>query len=235
MTIKLVIIGASRALQEIAGLVAAINGAETGSARYHIVGALDDNEELHGKRIDGIPVLGPLATARAMPDMSFVYAISSYANRLKRIEFLAGLELSHERFVTLIHPGAEVYSSAVIGRGAAIYKNVIVFPNCRIGDFVVIYGNTTLNPGCVICDYALIAGQVFVGAGARIGPAAFLAGASSVKEGVKIGPGAIVGMATPALHDVPAGTTVVGNPARAIGKIEVPLDLLQSGEEAIRD
>jgi acetyltransferase-like isoleucine patch superfamily enzyme len=49
---------------------------------------------------------------------------------------------------------------------------------------------------------------VTIGDGAYVGTGAVL------KQGVSIGAGATVGMGSVVIQDVPAGATVVGNPAR---------------------
>ena len=109
--------------------------------------------------------------------------------------------------------------------------------NIRLGRAVF------LNAGCTILDTAPVA----IGDGAMIGPAAqiycaehhkdpvlrragleiarqvaigvnaWIGGGAIILPGVTIGDDAIVGAGSVVTRDVPAGTTVAGNPARTIG------------------
>lgn len=98
----------------------------------------------------------------------------------------------------LISPWCTLTSNIRIGRHFHCNLYSYVEHDCRIGDFV------TFAPG-VHCN-----GNVTIGNGAYIGSNA------SIRQGVTIGAGATVGMGAVVLADVPAGATVVGNPARAM-------------------
>ena len=75
--------------------------------------------------------------------------------------------------------------------------------DCVIGDFV------TFAPGVQCNGNVTIEDHVYVGAGAMI---------KQGKPGkpLVVGRGAVVGMGAVVTRDVPAGATVVGNPARAM-------------------
>jgi sugar O-acyltransferase (sialic acid O-acetyltransferase NeuD family) len=97
-----------------------------------------------------------------------------------------------------IGPGALVNRHARIGRHVSINIGVTVSHDTSIGDFA------TLSPGCHV------AGQVQVGPGAFVGIGAVISDKVSVGEGAIIGAGAVV------VHDVPANSVVIGNPARKL-------------------
>jgi sugar O-acyltransferase (sialic acid O-acetyltransferase NeuD family) len=101
---------------------------------------------------------------------------------------------------TQVQGGVFVNAKSVIGRGVILNTACIVEHECVVGDFVHV------APGVVL------AGNVTVGAGAFIGANA------TVIQGVTIGANAIVGAGTVVLRDVPAGRTVVGNPAKQLAE-----------------
>jgi len=126
--------------------------------------------------------------------------------------------LLHDSGITvpaLVHPravvsrscrvgaGSVVFAGCVLGAGVDIgvngvcYAGAIVEHDCRIGD------HCYLSPGAVVCGQVTLERGVFLGAGAVVVP------------GVRIGADAVVGAGAVVVDDVPAGTTVMGVPARA--------------------
>ena len=96
----------------------------------------------------------------------------------------------------LVAPGAILTRDIVIGRGTIVNYGARAGHDCRLGDY------TFVAPG------AVLTGDIEVGTGAFIGAGAV------VLPSVRIGPGACVGAGAVVTSEVPAGTTVVGVPAR---------------------
>lgn len=113
----------------------------------------------------------------------------------------------------------EIQAGAVIGSRCKIQSHTLICAGVTIGDGVFVgHGVVFVNdksPSATRADGEL-AGRddwqllpISVGAGATIGSAAVILG------GVEIGAGAMVGAGAVVSRDVPAGSTVVGVPARA--------------------
>ncbi len=124
---------------------------------------------------------------------------------------LAGRIVSHvSRFLTgvEIHPGADIGRRVVIDHGSG----VVIGETASIGDGVHMYHGVTLggnNPEPVKRHPTVEEGVV-------LGAHATLIGDITVGENAKVGAGAVV------VKDVPAGATMVGNPARRVDPGDEP-------------
>lgn len=184
---------------------------------YEPVGFLDNNPDTHGRRVDGVPVLGPidlLAEFASRHDAAGVI-VAVGDNGVRR-----GLARQVERLglalISAVHPSAIIAHNAQVGRNAVIAAGAVVCANCQVGDSVI------LNTGCII-DH-----QTMIGEGAHVCPGARVAGRVKIESGVFIGIGAtivqmvtlgyesIIGAGAVVLENVPPLTTVVGVPARII-------------------
>jgi acetyltransferase-like isoleucine patch superfamily enzyme len=96
-----------------------------------------------------------------------------------------------------------VTASARIGAHFQCNIYSYVAHDCEIGDFV------TFAPR-VCCN-----GRVHIGDGAYIGTGAVLRDGTREKPLI-IGENAVIGMGAVVTRDVPAGVTVIGNPARPL-------------------
>lgn len=125
--------------------------------------------------------------------------------------------------MTLIHQGAKIGAGATIGSHCNIC-------DCRIGDRVSIQTACHITRGVVIEDDVFIGPRVVtlndkLNGGMmtypRICRGAKVGGGSVILPGVTIGENAVVGAGSVVTRDVPAGQTVVGNPAR-VRKVQEP-------------
>jgi sugar O-acyltransferase (sialic acid O-acetyltransferase NeuD family) len=181
------------------------------------VGFLDNNTDILGRRVDGVPVLGPIDELQKLAAQSgcdgVIVAIGDNGVRrgLARQVDSAGIEL-----INAIHPSATIAHNATIGRNVVIAAGAVVCAHCQIGASVI------LNTGCII-DY-----QTMIGEGSHVCPGVRIAGRAKVESGVFIGIGAtiipkitlgcesIVGAGSVVIEDVPPMATVVGVPARRV-------------------
>ncbi len=108
------------------------------------------------------------------------------------------------RFITgiEIHPGARIGPGLFIDHG----MGVVIGETAEIGEDVTIYQGVTLGGTGKESGkrHPTVRDRVIVGTGARV------LGPLEIGEGAKIGAGSIV------IRDVPANSTVVGNPGRTV-------------------
>lgn len=97
-----------------------------------------------------------------------------------------------------IHAGARVGSRTTLGRHSYVAPNAVVGHDCVVGAYC------SLLPGSMVSGAVTIGDRVQIGAGAI------------VLQGRRIDAGATVGAGAVVTHNVEAGNTVVGVPARAM-------------------
>jgi len=182
-----------------------------------VVGFIDSNAELAGRRVDGVPVLGSmqdLPKLRTEHDITGVI-VAIGTNGIRRA-FAEELEQMQLTLINAIHPSAHIAASVSLGKNIVIAAGAMVCAHCQIGDSVI------LNTGCIvdhesmigtavhICPGAKLAGRVTVEAGAFVGIGA------TVIHCLRIGYEAIVGAGAVVIHEVDPLATVVGVPARVV-------------------
>lgn len=213
----LIIVGAGGHGREVFGLVAALNAAAPESV-WTVIGFADDTApegEVASRlvRLDAWVVCSVDGLARVSTgELSAVVAVGDAAVRrdLSRRVAAQGIDLAP----ALVHPTASIGPDVVLDPGVVVAAGTHITTNvdvgagtqvnvgCSLSHDVTLGEHVTLSPGCRLTGGVTVGDGAFFGVGAVVGP------------GVVIGAGATVGAGSVVLHDVPAGTTVYGVPAR---------------------
>lgn len=224
----LVVLGASNAFQEIQELVRDINASRE---RYEIIGILDDDPELRGRDIGGVSVSGPLEQARGLGgDVRFVFGIGSYRTRILRRGILARVDLPDDRFETLVHPTAKIFSTASLGHGCIIHFGTVVFSGTKVDSFAIISAVSVIATNNLVGRGALIGSGVIMADQAAIGCFAHVGQGTLVGEGCEVGPGAQIGIGSVVLQNVKAGAFGIGSPLRFLDRTDVPVEMRDEWE-----
>ena len=137
----------------------------------------------------------------------------------------------------LIGTGTRIWQFVVVLEGARIGKDCNICSHCLIENDVVIGDRVTVKNGVQLWDGLRVGDDVFIGPNVtftndkypksrnatfvplstQIETGASIGGGATLLPGVVVGAEAVVGAGAVVTEDVPAGVTVVGNPARAIG------------------
>lgn len=182
-----------------------------------VEGVLDADPERHGANVLGVPVIGgdDLLDARDPDRVLLANAIGSERAGNTRKAVFERFTARGFAFPTLVHPEAVIAPAVTLGAGVQVMPRAVIRPNTRIGDNTLINTSASIDHDARIGAHVHIApgvvfsGNVTVGDGCHIGVGAFVIQGIRIGEGVTVGAGAVV------IRDVPAGVTVVGNPAKA--------------------
>lgn len=191
---------------------------------FRILGVYDDDPRLAGRSILGVPVLGGYDQDRVAPSASASAAfvgvggvgLTSARRRVFLLLHGAGFALPpivHRSAVisprAYVADAAQVLAGAIVNVGATVSVNAIVNAGAIVGHDASVGAHAHVSSGAVIGGSAVIESGAHIGSGA------------TVLEGRRVGKGATVGSGAVVNRDVPAGTTVVGVPARPIATATV--------------
>jgi sugar O-acyltransferase (sialic acid O-acetyltransferase NeuD family) len=125
-------------------------------------------------------------------------------------------------FASLIHPRSERSRWIEIGEGVVICAGSILTTNIRIGRHVHVNLASTISHDVVLGDFVTLGPGVNIAGRVRVGDRAYVGTNACIINGeadapIVIGEDAVIGAAACVTRSVPAGTTVVGVPARPRG------------------
>ena len=184
---------------------------------YDCIGFLDDNPELHGQRILGVPVLGPFQlVSDYKAECVFATGIGSELNYFRRKEIIGELGIDPDQFATLVHPTAAISEFARIGKGSVIHQNVTITRDVVIGDNVLVLPNTVISHGSTIGSYSIINAGVCIAGDVKVHESCYIGANSSIRQNVVVNAHSLVGMGGVVIQDVPGASVVVGSPARVL-------------------
>lgn len=187
------------------------------AGEHQVIGFVDSNSDLLGRRIDGREVLGDMHVLEQLKrERRVEAAVVGIGDNGVRRSFADMCEETGLQLVNAIHPSANIARNVTMGRNVVVAAGALVCAHCQIGDSVI------LNTGCIvdhetmigtathICPGARLAGRVTVESGAFVGIGA------TVIQNIHIGYEGIVGAGAVVVRDVDPLSTVVGVPAREV-------------------
>ncbi len=203
------------------------HGRETVSLVRDLESANPDTWDLRGVIADECPdcaLLDALGTAwlgttsrLAELEAGVSVAIGDGSTRRRLQELAAGTRCQP---VTLIHPSASIGTDIEMGAGCYVGALSVLTTHIRLGEGVQVNVGCTISHDVALGDFATLAPGVRIAGGATVGDSATVFAGATVIPGVTIGAASVVGAGSVVLADVPAGETVVGVPARPLGRAQ---------------
>lgn len=186
-------------------------------AAVEVIGIVDARQDLKGRTIDDIPVIGPDSELENLDRSTvLVNGIGSTGNMQRRQAVFDAASARGFTFATVLHPSAFTEANAILESGVQIFAGAIVQSGCVIG------ANSILNTGAIIDHdsrigrHCHVAPGVVLSGGVCVGDGTHLGAGSTVIQGIRIGANCVIGAGSVVIDDVPQGASVVGIPAKAI-------------------
>ncbi len=121
-------------------------------------------------------------------------------------------------WAAIVHPAAWVSPSARLEPGVVVLAQAVVNTGATIGPHAIVNSGAIVEHDVVVGGFAHVAPGAVLGGGVVVGERVHVGIGAAVRDHVTIGADAVVGMGAVVVADVPAGTTVVGNPARTVDR-----------------
>lgn len=182
------------------------------SAGMSLIGFVDDDPKITGKKVLNFPVLGKIDQWLEFNAEGIVIAIGN--NYIRRSIREKTETQGRPNWITVIHPRATVSNTVKLGIGTVILAGAIVNPDTEIGQHAIINTGATIDHDCKVGDYVHIAPGVHLAGGVQIGDNTLIGIGSAIIPGLHVGNDTTVGAGAVITRDVPASVTARGVPAR---------------------
>lgn len=185
----------------------------------HILGILDINSALHGKKILDVPVVGSedeILKRYSPRDVKLVNGVGSAAligiERRKKIYDIfksAGFDFLH-----VMHQTVCIGRDVQLEEGVQLMARSTLQPGCRIGKNVIVNTNAIIDHDCEIGNHVHVAPGVVCCGGVTIGAGTHVGSGATIMQGVQIGENCLIAAGAVVTRDVASQHKVAGIPAK---------------------
>jgi UDP-perosamine 4-acetyltransferase len=189
--------------------------------QYEIFGLLDRDPELAGKTIQGVKILGDDSLLHQLAEQgikSFFVGLGSAGDAKPRKTLFEKASEFNLDPVEVIHPRSVISASAHMGRGTQVMANAVINPSAIMGINNIINTGAIVEHDCILGDHVHVATGARLASSVKVGDMAHIGAGATVRQLINIGEEAVVGAGAVVVKDVPAGHTVIGNPAKRLKK-----------------
>lgn len=171
---------------------------------FEVAELYDDCEDLWGRKLSGVPIVGPLSRLSGVAGLRAVIAIGNDQTRRKYAEQLT-LE-----WIRVVHPRAYVAPEASVGEGTVVCAGAVLQAYANVGAHATVNTGATIDHDCCVEDYAHVAPGSHLSGKIRLGLGSYAV------QGVSAGCWTTVGAGWVVIRDLPDNVVAVGCPEHII-------------------
>lgn len=207
--------GAGGHAREVAQVVRDINQARPGT--WQLLGFMAD-AQAQARLPRPLPAPFLDNSQQALAASPSAQCLIAVGNPQERRRIAAQLREQHPNlhFATLVHPSAWLASGVRLGPGSVVFAGVHINVDVTIGAHASINLACTISHDCVLGHHVSLGPGVHLAGAVTVGDEADVGTGATVRPGVHLGAGTVIGAGAAVVHDLPAGCTAVGVPARPI-------------------
>lgn len=193
------------------------------SGAADLVGVLDSDRTLWGKKLLDVPILGGddlLPELVRKGTTHFAVGLGAVKDNRPRAR-LFELGVKHGLIpLTVIHPSAVCSSWAKLGAGSVLFPKAVVNAGAVLGRNVIVNTGAIVEHDCILGDHVHVATGAELASTVRVDSFAHIGAGATVRQCLSIGEGAVVAAGAVVVDAVNPWTVVMGVPARPVTKVE---------------
>ncbi len=215
---NLIIAGGGGFGAEVAWVAEDMNADGAFALPWNILGYVDDEPSKIGREFYGYRVLGSPEGVASTLDAGEVWYHCAIGDNTARMRMTARLSALGWRAATLIHPSVVRARNVTVGEGTYVAPFSVLSPNCTLGKHVIINQRVAVGHDVIVRDFSNICPGAQLNGSCQVGQLSLIGSNASIYQGRSVGDSATVGANSMVIRNVAAGTSVVGVPARKIGR-----------------
>jgi sugar O-acyltransferase (sialic acid O-acetyltransferase NeuD family) len=208
---RIAILGAGGLAREVLDVFVACNAVRP---TYEVMGFVDDNPELRGRSVNGLPVLGSIESLRSLWSNDAPELISGVGLPSVRRAMVG--RCHGFRFCTVVHPAATTTPAIQVGSGSVVTAGCVLTNQIVIGHHCYVNLGVTIGHDCFVGDFCNLSPGVHVSGNVHLGTGCDIGSGAVLIQGVTIGEWSVIGAGAVVIRNVPPNVTVAGVPARVI-------------------
>ncbi|NQT26939.1 acetyltransferase [candidate division KSB1 bacterium] len=186
------------------------------SSQVKVFGFLDSDSKKHGKKVDGIEILGDITCVSKLIKQGNLIFVVAIGDNVARKNFYLKIKKLGGSIGNAIHSSAIIAKQVKLGEGIVIASGVIICTNNQIGDNVIINSGAIVEHDGIIGKHVHVAPGVTLAGGVRIKDGAFIGIGSTIIQYKTIGKNVLIGAGSVIIDNIPNNVTVVGVPGKII-------------------